>query len=87
MSGSKLKTGTTILINSLGCNSTLTKMDISGNYIGDTGAKMLAKALLINTKLKYVGFHSDAAPYAVMCPVTHTVTNPVMCFITHCNPH
>nr|XP_023697717.1 capping protein, Arp2/3 and myosin-I linker protein 3-like isoform X4 [Paramormyrops kingsleyae] len=52
VSGSKLKTGTTILINSLGCNSTLTKMDISGNYIGDTGAKMLAKALLINTKLK-----------------------------------
>ncbi|CDQ68181.1 unnamed protein product [Oncorhynchus mykiss] len=49
---SKLKTGTTILINSLGCNASLTKIDISGNCIGDTGAKMLAKALLINTKLR-----------------------------------
>ncbi|XP_064786090.1 capping protein, Arp2/3 and myosin-I linker protein 3-like isoform X1 [Oncorhynchus masou masou] len=49
---SKLKTGTTILINSLGCNASLTKLDISGNCIGDTGAKMLAKALLINTKLR-----------------------------------
>ncbi|KAI4877901.1 hypothetical protein NFI96_016785 [Prochilodus magdalenae] len=49
---SKLKTGTTILINSLGSNSGLSKIDISGNCIGDTGAKMLAKALMINTKLK-----------------------------------
>ncbi|MCI4379265.1 hypothetical protein PGIGA_G00225930 [Pangasianodon gigas] len=49
---SKLKTGTTILINSLGSNSSLSKIDISGNCIGDTGAKMLAKALIINTKLK-----------------------------------
>ncbi|XP_060779937.1 capping protein, Arp2/3 and myosin-I linker protein 2 isoform X3 [Neoarius graeffei] len=49
---SKLKTGTTILINSLGSNSSLSKIDISGNCIGDTGAKMLAKALMINTKLK-----------------------------------
>ncbi|KAJ8335610.1 hypothetical protein SKAU_G00389520 [Synaphobranchus kaupii] len=49
VSDSKLKTGTTTLINSLG---NLTKIDISGNCIGDTGAKMLAKALLINTKLR-----------------------------------
>ncbi|XP_042631164.1 capping protein, Arp2/3 and myosin-I linker protein 3-like isoform X2 [Cyprinus carpio] len=49
---SKLKTGTTILINSLGSNASLSKIDISGNSIGDTGAKMLAKALMINTKLK-----------------------------------
>ncbi|KAK3547958.1 hypothetical protein QTP70_001306 [Hemibagrus guttatus] len=52
VSDSKLKTGTTILINSLGSNSSLSKIDISGNCIGDTGAKMLAKALIINTKLK-----------------------------------
>ncbi|KAG7468656.1 hypothetical protein MATL_G00145410 [Megalops atlanticus] len=52
VSDSKLKTGTTILINSLGSNASLTKIDISGNLIGDTGAKMLAKALLINTKLR-----------------------------------
>ncbi|XP_030621598.1 capping protein, Arp2/3 and myosin-I linker protein 2 [Chanos chanos] len=52
VSDSKLKTGTTILINSLGSNANLSKIDISGNCIGDTGAKMLAKALMINTKLK-----------------------------------
>ncbi|XP_069037318.1 capping protein, Arp2/3 and myosin-I linker protein 2 isoform X2 [Lepisosteus oculatus] len=49
---SKLKTGTTVLINALGSNTSLTKIDISGNLIGDTGAKMLAKALQINTKLR-----------------------------------
>ncbi|XP_052008755.1 capping protein, Arp2/3 and myosin-I linker protein 2 [Xyrauchen texanus] len=52
VSDSKLKTGTTILINSLGSNASLSKIDISGNCIGDTGAKMLGKALMINTKLK-----------------------------------
>ncbi|TRY65529.1 hypothetical protein DNTS_029113 [Danionella cerebrum] len=52
VSDSKLKTGTTILINCLGSNASLSKIDISGNCIGDTGAKMLAKALTINTKLK-----------------------------------
>ncbi|XP_066569648.1 capping protein, Arp2/3 and myosin-I linker protein 2 isoform X2 [Amia ocellicauda] len=49
---SKLKTGTTVLINALGNNTSLTTIDISGNCIGDTGAKMLAKALQINTKLR-----------------------------------
>ncbi|XP_056138404.1 capping protein, Arp2/3 and myosin-I linker protein 2 [Lampris incognitus] len=51
---SKLKAGTTILINSLGSSTSLTKVDISGNAIGNTGAKMLAKALLTNTKLRTV---------------------------------
>ncbi|MGH0146014.1 UNVERIFIED_CONTAM: hypothetical protein FKN15_007616 [Acipenser sinensis] len=52
---SKLKAaGTTILINALGSNPSLSKIDISGNCMGDTGAKMLAKALQINTKLRTV---------------------------------
>ncbi|KAJ8271887.1 hypothetical protein COCON_G00107460 [Conger conger] len=49
VSDSKLKTGIATLINSLG---SITKIDISGNCIGDTGAKILAKALLTNTKLR-----------------------------------
>ncbi|KAM4618957.1 capping protein, Arp2/3 and myosin-I linker protein 2 isoform 3-T3 [Polymixia lowei] len=49
---SKLKTGATILINSLGSDVTLAQVDLSGNSIGDTGAKILAKALLTNTKLR-----------------------------------
>ncbi|KAK6320242.1 hypothetical protein J4Q44_G00093490 [Coregonus suidteri] len=49
---SELKTGTTILINSLGRNASLTNIDTNGNCIKDTGANLLAKALLINTKLR-----------------------------------
>ncbi|XP_015258414.1 PREDICTED: leucine-rich repeat-containing protein 16C-like, partial [Cyprinodon variegatus] len=33
-------------------HATLAELDISGNNIGDTGAKMLAKALMTNTKLR-----------------------------------
>ncbi|XP_043937380.1 capping protein, Arp2/3 and myosin-I linker protein 2-like isoform X2 [Protopterus annectens] len=51
---SRLKSGTNVLINALGSNTSLTKLDISGNSMGDTGAKMLAKALQINTKLSTV---------------------------------
>lgn len=55
LADSKLKTGVTIIINALGSNTSLTKVDISGNGMGDMGAKMLAKALQINTKLRYAG--------------------------------
>uniref|UniRef100_A0A8C3SZB4 CARMIL C-terminal domain-containing protein n=1 Tax=Chelydra serpentina TaxID=8475 RepID=A0A8C3SZB4_CHESE len=51
---SRLKLGTNILLNALGSNTCLSTLDISGNTIGDTGAKMLAKALQINTKLRTV---------------------------------
>ncbi|XP_038627078.1 F-actin-uncapping protein LRRC16A isoform X1 [Tachyglossus aculeatus] len=54
LADSKLKTDVTIIINALGSNSSLTKVDISGNGMGDMGAKMLAKALQINTKLRTV---------------------------------
>ncbi|XP_063155064.1 F-actin-uncapping protein LRRC16A isoform X2 [Candoia aspera] len=54
LADSKLKTEITIIINALGSNTSLTKIDISGNGMGDMGAKMLAKALQINTKLRTV---------------------------------
>ncbi|XP_037748958.1 F-actin-uncapping protein LRRC16A isoform X6 [Chelonia mydas] len=54
LADSKLKTELTIIINALGSNTSLTKVDISGNGMGDMGAKMLAKALQINTKLRTV---------------------------------
>ncbi|KAL2791395.1 F-actin-uncapping protein LRRC16A isoform 2 [Daubentonia madagascariensis] len=54
LADSKLKTEVTIIINALGSNTSLTKVDISGNGMGDMGAKMLAKALQINTKLRTV---------------------------------
>ncbi|XP_047452249.1 capping protein, Arp2/3 and myosin-I linker protein 2 isoform X2 [Mugil cephalus] len=49
---SKLKTGMHILLSALGGHATLAELDISGNNIGDNGAKMLAKALMTNTKLR-----------------------------------
>ncbi|XP_038247955.1 F-actin-uncapping protein LRRC16A isoform X5 [Dermochelys coriacea] len=54
LADSKLKTELTIIINAMGSNTSLTKVDISGNGMGDMGAKMLAKALQINTKLRTV---------------------------------
>lgn len=52
LSESRLKLGTNVLLSALGSNTSLIALDISGNAMGDTGAKMLAKALQINTKLR-----------------------------------
>ncbi|CAF93839.1 unnamed protein product, partial [Tetraodon nigroviridis] len=52
LADSKLKGDLSRLLNALGSNTSLTRLDISGNAMGDMGAKMLAKALQINTKLR-----------------------------------
>ncbi|XP_030644667.1 F-actin-uncapping protein LRRC16A isoform X2 [Chanos chanos] len=54
LADSKLKSDLSMVLNALGSNSSLTRLDISGNGMGDMGAKMLAKALQINTKLRTV---------------------------------
>uniref|UniRef100_A0A6Q2XB32 CARMIL C-terminal domain-containing protein n=1 Tax=Esox lucius TaxID=8010 RepID=A0A6Q2XB32_ESOLU len=54
LADSKLKADLSIVLNALGSNTSLTRLDISGNAMGDMGAKMLAKALQINTKLRTV---------------------------------
>ncbi|XP_036881216.1 capping protein, Arp2/3 and myosin-I linker protein 2 isoform X4 [Manis javanica] len=51
---SRLKLGASVLLQALGTNPNLTALDISGNAMGDTGAKMLAKALRVNTRLRSV---------------------------------
>lgn len=51
---SRLKSRTSILINALGSNTCLTKVDISGNSMEDIGAKMLSKALQINSTLRSI---------------------------------
>uniref|UniRef100_A0AAQ4Q4T9 F-actin-uncapping protein LRRC16A n=1 Tax=Gasterosteus aculeatus aculeatus TaxID=481459 RepID=A0AAQ4Q4T9_GASAC len=56
LADSKLKTDLSIVLNALGSNTSLTKLDISGNSMGDMGAKMLAKALQINTKLRTIAW-------------------------------
>uniref|UniRef100_UPI003AB0DA6E F-actin-uncapping protein LRRC16A-like n=1 Tax=Centroberyx gerrardi TaxID=166262 RepID=UPI003AB0DA6E len=52
LADSRLKADLSIVLSALGSNASLTKLDISGNAMGDMGAKMLAKALQINTKLR-----------------------------------
>ncbi|KAI4811557.1 hypothetical protein KUCAC02_014438 [Chaenocephalus aceratus] len=47
LADSRLKSDLTIVLNALGSNSSLTRLDIGGNAMGDMGAKMLAKALQI----------------------------------------
>ncbi|XP_071230087.1 F-actin-uncapping protein LRRC16A-like isoform X2 [Salvelinus alpinus] len=54
LADSKLKGDLSIVLNALGSNTSLSRVDISGNGMGDMGAKMLAKALQINTKLRTV---------------------------------
>ncbi|GFN95855.1 leucine-rich repeat-containing protein 16a, partial [Plakobranchus ocellatus] len=54
LADSKLKGETAYVLNALGSNDTLMEIDISGNGIGDIGARMLAKALMINSKLNKV---------------------------------
>ncbi|XP_046728887.1 capping protein, Arp2/3 and myosin-I linker protein 3-like isoform X3 [Silurus meridionalis] len=51
---SRLRSRGTVLVNALGSNACLRKVDLSGNGLEDIGAKMLSKALQINTTLRSV---------------------------------
>ncbi|KAB1274781.1 Capping protein; Arp2/3 and myosin-I linker protein 2 [Camelus dromedarius] len=64
---SRLKLGAGVLLRALGANPNLTALDISGNAMGDTGAKMLAKALRINTRLRW-----PSPPRSVVWDRNHT---------------
>ncbi|MGH0126498.1 UNVERIFIED_CONTAM: hypothetical protein FKN15_048815 [Acipenser sinensis] len=54
LTDSRLKSRTSILVNALGSNTCLRRVDLSGNSMEDIGAKMLAKALQINSTLRTV---------------------------------
>lgn len=54
LSENKLKNDIHNFINALGSNQSLQILDISGNLMGDVGARLLAKALQINNKLKTI---------------------------------
>lgn len=51
---SKLKSDLYNLINALGSNQCLQSIDISGNLMGDAGARLLAKALQINSRIRSI---------------------------------
>uniref|UniRef100_A0A182QLT5 CARMIL pleckstrin homology domain-containing protein n=1 Tax=Anopheles farauti TaxID=69004 RepID=A0A182QLT5_9DIPT len=50
----RLKTDLHNFINAVGSNQHLQMLDITGNLMGDIGARLLAKALQINNKLKTI---------------------------------
>lgn len=52
LADSRLRSRGTVLVNALGSNTCLRKVDLSGNSLEDAGAKMLSKALQINTTLR-----------------------------------
>ncbi|CAL8306899.1 unnamed protein product [Lota lota] len=54
LTDSRLRSRGTVLVNALGSNTCLRKVDLSGNSMEDIGAKMLSKALQINTTLRSV---------------------------------
>ncbi|XP_056149842.1 capping protein, Arp2/3 and myosin-I linker protein 3 [Lampris incognitus] len=54
LADSRLRQRGTVLVNALGSNACLRKVDLSGNGLEDAGAKMLSKALQINTTLRSV---------------------------------
>lgn len=59
------------LLNALGDNKSLEMLDISGNLIGDSGARLLAKALQINNKLKTIVFDRNNVTLQVLILVKH----------------
>uniref|UniRef100_A0A668AS07 Capping protein regulator and myosin 1 linker 3 n=1 Tax=Myripristis murdjan TaxID=586833 RepID=A0A668AS07_9TELE len=54
LADSRLRQRGTVLVNALGSNACLRRVDLSGNSLEDPGAKMLSKALQINTTLRSV---------------------------------
>lgn len=59
---SKLRGELCLVINALGSNQCLTAIDITGNYMGINGAKTLAKALQINSKLQRILWDRNSTP-------------------------
>ncbi|RDD43208.1 F-actin-uncapping protein LRRC16A [Trichoplax sp. H2] len=54
LAGSKLKHDIAVLLDALGMNKTLRSLDISGNGMGNKGAKILAKVLFLNSTLETI---------------------------------
>ncbi|KAM4017776.1 capping protein, Arp2/3 and myosin-I linker protein 3-like isoform 2-T2 [Anomaloglossus baeobatrachus] len=52
LADSRLKSGIHVILQALRNSNNLTRLDISGNSMGDAGAKLLAKALHINRKIR-----------------------------------
>ncbi|XP_023724032.1 F-actin-uncapping protein LRRC16A isoform X2 [Cryptotermes secundus] len=70
---SKLKADLYNLINALGGNQCLQSVDISGNLMGDAGARLLAKALQINSRLKSIIYDRNNITLQGYCDIAYAL--------------
>lgn len=70
---SRLKGDLYNLINALGSNACLKTLDISGNQIGDPGARLLAKALQINSHLKTIIYDRNNITLQGYADIAHSL--------------
>ncbi|GAU96902.1 hypothetical protein RvY_08273 [Ramazzottius varieornatus] len=60
----RLRNGTGLVLSALGSNQYLKSIDISGNQIADSGARILAKALQVNAKLSTIALDNNGITHA-----------------------
>ncbi|XP_074615858.1 F-actin-uncapping protein LRRC16A-like [Acropora palmata] len=60
---SKLKEDIIPLLDAMGTNESVKELDISGNHMGDEGARILAKAVQINSKLRTLSWDKNGTSY------------------------
>lgn len=70
---SRLKGDLYNLINALGSNTCLHTLDISGNQIGDAGARLLAKALQINNHLRTIVYDKNNITLQGYADIVHAL--------------
>ena len=73
LSDCKLKGEINNVINALGSNQSLQTLDISGNNMGDVGARLLAKALQINTRLKTINLDRNGISLQGYTDITYAL--------------
>ncbi|XP_015588505.1 F-actin-uncapping protein LRRC16A isoform X2 [Cephus cinctus] len=71
----RLKADLYNLINALGSNTCLHTLDISGNQIGDPGARLLAKALQINNHLRTIIYDRNNITLQGYADIVHALEN------------
>lgn len=73
LSDCKLKGEINNIINALGSNQCLQHLDITGNMMGDIGARLLAKALQINTRLKIINLDRNGISLQGYTDITYSL--------------
>ncbi len=73
LSDCRLRTELNNVINALGSNQCLQHLDISGNQMGDVGARLLAKALQINTRLRIINLDRNAISLQGYTDITYAL--------------